>query len=76
MALFQHSYYEASVCEYHKGDNKYIHQLENLKMAFYFLHCHGKFVTIAAMLTYLMLSIGLLPRYIFCHNDSFNIING
>ena len=42
-----------------KGDSQYLYPSENLKMPFYFLCCHGKFVTMSVMLTYLMLQIGL-----------------
>ena len=43
-----------------------LHSSENLKMPFYFLCCHGKFVTMSVMLTYLMLQIGL-TKINFCH---------
>ena len=39
---------------------------ENLKMPFYFLCCHGKFVTMSVMLTYCMLQIGF-TKINFCH---------
>ena len=48
---------------------------ENLKMPFYFLCSHGKFVTMSVMLTYLMLQIGL-TKINFCHVSFALIFNG
>ena len=58
-----------------KGVSQYLHPSENLKMPFYFLCCHGKFVTKSVMLTYLMLQIGL-TKINFCHVSFALIVNG
>ena len=44
-------------------------------MPFYFLSCHGKFVTMSVMLTYLMLQIGLI-KINFGHVSFALIFNG
>ena len=58
-----------------KGDSQNLYPSENLKMPFYFLCCHGKFVTMSVMLTYLMLQIGL-TKINFCHVSFALIFNG
>ena len=61
--------------ESHKGDSQYLYPSENLKMPFYFLCCHGKFVTMSVMLTYFMLQIGFTKKN-FCHVSFPLIFNG
>ena len=44
-------------------------------MPFYFLCCHGKFVTMSVMLTYFMLQIGF-TKINFCHVSFALVFNG
>ena len=75
VTLFQHSFYKSSTYESHKGDSQYLYPSENLKMPFYCLCCHGKFVTMSVMLTYFMLQIGF-TKINFCHVSFALIFNG
>ena len=67
VALFQHS-------ECHKGDNKYFHPFENLKMPFNFFHCHGKLFCNHGSNANLLNAVNwCFTKINFCENVSFNI---
>ena len=57
------------------GDSQYLFPSKNLKMPFYFLYSHGKFVTMSVMLTDFMLQIGF-TKINFCHVSFALIFNG